>query len=221
MANRHKAAEVVADEKTAGSMLLTIAAAIISLDGLQWDPEAIRDAVEKTLNVRMPPKNFNKLMAAVNIATSDRYWKSSADFIVLNNALASGVINLDTFDVATVEEVAIGLSECCLIWPQPADQFSDAVVNYINGIRMIERFTIPPKIVSLLFGNKCPIWQDDIYEFSDDSVLYESIYKQALAKAEEVDKEVLSRLDVSIAQAEEVELDKTAAYIKGMRKLLT
>lgn len=220
--DKRAAARVMIDESAAGSIMLAAAVDILTLDGLHWDPKVIKDTLESAFDVKLPPRNFNRLMAAINVATSDAYWKSVPDFIALNNALASGSINLDVFDPATMEEISIGLAECHLIWPADSiedekEEFSVPVIDYINAVRRIEHFTIPPKIIQRMFGDKCPVWYEDLQIFSDDAVMYQAVYEAANEKAEAINEEVLYWLSNAIEHADRMQLDKTAKYISKFK----
>lgn len=86
-------------------------------EGLDWDPMTIRHEIEEDYGVKLPNKSFNKLMAAINIATTDQFYTSLPDFIDLCNVLSGDVLDPRWFDPADPGECAWGMTEAMFISP--------------------------------------------------------------------------------------------------------
>ena len=61
---------------------------VYGTEGLEWDPMTVRKEIEEDFNLKMPPKAFNKLMAGINVATTDQFYTSLPDFIDLCNIMS-------------------------------------------------------------------------------------------------------------------------------------
>ena len=113
----------------AATGLLIIVMDRLGSDVLQWDPETISLELSQELGVELPPANFNKLMAAIELVTSDVFYTSLPDFIRLCNVLYNGTLSALAFDPADAAEIAWGITEALLIWP-PED--NDDPVSYTH-----------------------------------------------------------------------------------------
>ena len=91
-------------------------------EGLEWDPMTIRHEIEEDNNIRLSNKNFNKLMAAINVATTDQFYTSLPEFIDLCNILSGDVLDPRWFDPADPGECAWGITEALFISPPDRDR---------------------------------------------------------------------------------------------------
>lgn len=207
--------DVVENPLTSPSLLLVIYTDVAGLEGLTWDPEVVRRTINGECAANIPRENFNKLMAAINIATSDEYWKEVPSFVVLNNALYSGQFDPRVFDLATVAEFTVGLMESGLIWPVDIEsEISVPVLEYMKATCDLEWFVIPPRLLQRLFPTLFTIRYDYLVEYKSDPLLYEAIFKKSVQKANEVDSEVYSRLTLSHQQASSLGLESTTRMYK-------
>lgn len=121
------------------------------LDAVEWSPETIQKELVDDFGV-LALDNFNRLMAAISILTSDAFYSDLPTFIDLCNVLAgSGVYNPLVFDPADVYEMSCAVSEAILIEPpEHENMFSDDIKGYVASAMASEGFHRPP--VTLAFA---------------------------------------------------------------------
>lgn len=82
---------------------------------LSWLPETIREEYQKELG-RLAPHNFDKLMAAVTLQTTDLFRSSPARFVRLADALVGNGLQLDA-DLPSIPECCWAIIEASFIDP--------------------------------------------------------------------------------------------------------
>jgi hypothetical protein len=113
--------EAWTSKETFASVLLTLFIDKFGTEGLQWDPATIAMEIEEDFHVELPQQSMDKLMVAIQLLTTDRFFKSLPDFINFCNILDGDTYNPDMWDPADAEEVAWGITEALLISP-PDDE---------------------------------------------------------------------------------------------------
>jgi len=145
----------------------------------------------------IPLINFNKLMAAIELVTTDSFYTSLPDFIRLCNVLYNGTLDLESFDPADAVEVAWGVTEALLIWPPDPDEdqpFADKIVQYIGHALKDEGIMVPPDVLRLGVTEGENIWDQVQGTFSDDPSMFHAIYGMEKAKTDEINQVVKARL---------------------------
>ncbi|MDB4331258.1 hypothetical protein N9993_01785, partial [bacterium] len=69
-------------------------------DLLTWHPETIKREIQDDFGVRLPKANFDRLMAAITVVTTDLFFKNLSRFIQLANVLAFDDFQPDEFEPA-------------------------------------------------------------------------------------------------------------------------
>lgn len=155
---------------------------------LDWHPETIIDEIERVTSVRLPKRNFDRLMAAITIVNTDLFFKSVDRFIPLTKILAGDDdFTPEAFEPATVADCAWGITEALLLVPpdqRDPEPFSDEVRHYVGFALKEEGFISPPDILRIALDAD---WQSQVtYNFSDDPVMFQGITKMQLGKKDEV-----------------------------------
>jgi hypothetical protein len=198
MTSLNRARATLSDPKISASTLLAVVVDLFGMDVLQWDPETIRMELEEANGSdKLPEENFNKLMAAIEIVTSDSFYRDLPAFIRLCNALYSGIVTPGTFDPADVAEIAWGITEALLLWPPAQDEqepFDHKIIEYIGHALRDEGIMNPPDVLRLGIVNGSDTWTDVQATFSDDPVMFESIYAVEKAKTDDINNMVMERL---------------------------
>ena len=167
-----------------------------------WDPETVQMEMAGEFGVTMPPSNFNKLMGAIEVVTTDKFYRNLHDFIRLCNVLTHGILNVRTFDPADAGEVAWGITEVLLLGPPDEDDdapFAPEIVQYIGEVLKLEGIMTPPDILRL--GAYDPTAMSQIQaSFSDDPKMFSAIYKVEQDKTKAVDDMVRDRLRDMLGQ---------------------
>jgi hypothetical protein len=188
----------LSDRTTPSTALLVIAVDLLGLEILSWDPSTVRMELEEANGAdQLPLINFNKLMAAIELVTTDVFYRSLPDFIRLCNVLYNGTLDLESFDPADAAEVAWGVTESLLIWPPDTDNespFDDKIVKYIGYALKDEGIMVPPDVLRLGVTEGENIWDQVQGTFSDDPPMFAAIYGVEKAKTDEINQLVKARL---------------------------
>lgn len=187
--------------ETFASVLLTAFLDAFGTEALEWDPSTIAMEIEDEFNVDLPQTSFDKLMAAIQILTTDRFYKSLPDFITFCNVLDGDEYNPSTFDPADAEEVAWGITEALLISPpdeNDPEPFSDEIRAYIGAVLDREGIINPPDIlrIALRVARVAPSIQD----FSDDPQMFNAVYDLETGKTEDINRTIVLRTQLLAAQ---------------------
>ena len=186
------ARSILVDTDTHALPLLTLFLDRYTTDGLYWDPQTIEMEIEDDFQIQLPPVNFDKLMAAITVLTTDDFFWSLPDFIHLCNIFSNDTHSPETFDPADSSEIAWGIVEAMLIAaPEDENPFKPEIIGYISETMRNEGIINPPDVLKVA-------QQDPGYRqpenFSDDPVMFEMIYKFAQQKTEDVEAYVKNNL---------------------------
>jgi len=203
-----KIKKIIANPETLATILLTLAVDRLGIECLSWDPETIRMEVEQSFGIPFPQENFNKLMAAIELVTSDIFYISLPDFIRLCNTLYNGTFDPRVFDPADATEVAWGITEALILWPpaNPAKPFAEKILQYIQQAVQAEGIMVPPDILRLELVDAKQLWDQIQTSFSDDPAMFTAIYDIARDKTETINKLVKDKLRLLLAQLDSLEL---------------
>jgi len=215
-----KAVAYLVNPQTTGLVLLVIVADTLGPDFLAWDPETIRMEVNQSFGVQLPDSNFNRLMAAIELATSDSFYVNLPDFIRICNALYNGTFDPRVFDPADAGEIAWGITEGLIIWP-PEDgrkPFAPKILEYIGRTVHDEGIMIPPDILRLGVTGEGDLWDQVQATYSDDPAMFAAIYEMERGKTEAINQLVKERLGQLLEQLESLELQNgdTKAVVKKL-----
>ena len=169
---------------------------------LQWDPETVQMEAEDLVGRKIPQSNFNKLMAAIRLVTSDAFYVSLPDFIDICNALYSGYFNPALFDPADAMEIAWGLTEAVIIWPpDEGTKLDDEIIGYTSAALKAAGILKPPKILQLAkLSDDIDLWQQVNQDFADDPTMFNAIYQVEEDKVQEINDTVEARLQLLLKQ---------------------
>lgn len=187
--------------ETFSAVLLTLFLDAFGTEGLGWDPATIAMEIEDEFKVDLPQSSLDKLMAAIQILTTDQFYKNLPTFITLCNVLDGDEYRPDVFDPADAEEVAWGITEAILISPpDESDQepFSDEIRAYIGAVLDKEGIINPPDIlrIALRVARVAP----SIGDFSDDPAMFNAVYDLETGKTEDINRTIVLRTKLLAAQ---------------------
>ena len=172
-----------------------------------WAPDTIRQEIKTDTGVLLPKRNFDKLMAAVAIITTDSFFKNVSRFIQLANILAGDEFDPAEFDMADSVECAWAITEGLLLWPPDDDDpepFCDDIRHYIGHVLREEGYVTPPDILRVAldadFSAKVQ------YGFSDDPEMFSAIYANQKAKADDVTSVITDGLSEMLSQLKALNL---------------
>lgn len=148
---RAQLAKALCDPDSFATTQLVILLDHFGTEFLNWEPSTILQQVEEDFSIEWPLENFDKLMAAVVILTTDRFFKSLPAFIQLANALAGSSEPLAGMDLADSHECAWAITEV-LLWESPLEDpepFADEIRRYLGAILREEGYTHAPDVLAI------------------------------------------------------------------------
>lgn len=196
------------DPGTFATTLLVLFVDMYGTEGFQWDPETIRMEVEDDLRVKIPDANFDRLLTAINLVTSDDFYKSLPDFINYCNVLSGDTYDPRSWDPADAAEIAWGITEGLLISPPDENDeqpFTEEITAYIGQALDQEGIITPPDVLKIAVRTK----DNESFVaggYSDDPDMFNSIYDLESSKTEEINTLVKNNLKVLIQQLEALPL---------------
>lgn len=180
--------------QTFATVLITVFLDRFGTEGLTWDPSTIALEIEEEFDVALPQRSLDKLMTAVAMLTTDRFYKSLPDFITACNILSGDIYDPNTFDPADGEEIAWGITEGVLICPpddEDQDPFSDEIRAYIGAALDAEGIINPPDILRIALRSANVSTSLD--DFSDDPAMFNAIYDLEASKTGEINATIKDR----------------------------
>ena len=207
-------------KETRATVLLTMFLDRFGTEALEWDPATIALEVEDEFDVDLPQLSLDRLIVAIQILTTNRFFKRLPDFIAFCNVLDGDPFQPDTFDPADAEEVAWGITEALLISPPEDDDpepFTDEIRAYIGSVLDSEGILNPPDIlrIALRIVNVSPAMKD----FSDDPTMFNAIYDVEAGKTEDINQSIRFRTELLTEQLAALSLKNgTTQHVAEMLK---
>lgn len=156
--------------------LLTLFIDTYGTEGTTWSPETVLLQVEEDFQIPLPQTNYDRLLAGINLLTTDSFYQSLPDFITWCNILAGDSYNPELWDPADAGEIAWGITEAMLLAPPDEDEpFADDIRAYIGAVLDQEGIIDPPDVLRLAIRDRNPSMNlPDAY--SDDPTMFAAIY---------------------------------------------
>lgn len=204
--------EAWTSRETFASVLLTMFIDRFGLEALTWDPTTISMEIEEEFDVDLPQLALDKLMVAIQLLTTDRFYKSLPDFISFCNVLSGDPYRPDMWDPADAEEVAWGVTEALLVEP-PEDNdpepFTDEIRAYIGAVLDSEGLVNPPDIlrIALRQARVAP----SIGDFSDDPMMFNAVYDLEEGKRQDIEQSIRLKTKLLVAQLRALNLKNGSA----------
>lgn len=218
----HAIQKVLTDPDAFATTLVTLLLDQYGGEALSWAPETIRMQLAEDFGAQMPRANFDRLMAAVVVLTTDNFFTSLPDFIELCNVLSGSAASPDVFDPADPLECAWGITEALLLSPPDEEDyaaggpFSDEICRYVGEVLNQYGYATPPDVLRIAMGNK-PAAEIQ-HEWADDPVFSAAVFETQQGKTKEVEETIRENLDELIGQLESLPL--TSGNAKGLRQRL-
>lgn len=164
-----------------------------------WAPETIMHEIQRDTGVEPIKLNFDKLMAAITIVTTDLFFKNLSRFLVLANVLSGDEFQPDEVEYPDSAELAWALTEGLLLSPPDEDEpFCDDIRHYISHQLQEEGYVTPPDILRIAIGADL---SDKVrFSFGDDPEMFSMIYQNQQAKADEVNAVVREGMQELVQQ---------------------
>lgn len=200
------AQEALTSSETFASVILTLFIDAFGTEALVWEPATITLELEDEFKIDLPQLTLDKLLVAINILTTDRFFKQLPDFIAFCNVLSGDEYDPRTFDPADAEEVAWGLTEGLLIAPPEEEEpFTHEIRAYIRAALDREGIINPPDILRLALERASIA--SNIEDFSDDPEMFSAVYALEQGKTEDINRSIKLKTQLLIAQFRALKLD--------------
>ena len=193
--------------ETFASGLLTLYLDRFGVEALDWDPATITLEVEEEFDVELPQLSLDKLLVAIQILTSDRFFKNLPDFISFCNVLGGDTYRPDMWDPADAEEVAWGITEALLISPpddSDPEPFTDEIRAYIGAVLDSEGIINAPDILRIAL--RAARVSPNIADFSDDPTMFNAVYDLEAGKTEDINQSIRLKTDLLVKQLTALDL---------------
>lgn len=201
------AQEAWKSRETFASVLLTLFLDKFGIEALDWDPATITLEIEEEFDVELPQLALDKLLVAIQILTTDKFFKSLPDFVTFCNVLGGDTYRPDMWDPADAEEVAWGITEALLISPPEDDDkepFTDEVRAYIGAVLDSEGIINAPDILRIAL--RAARVSPNITDFSDDPTMFNAVYDLEAGKTEDINQSIRLKTDLLIKQMAALDL---------------
>lgn len=193
-------------------------------DGDPLDPATVSAEIAEVLGRPLPPRLFDRLMAALTVVTTDSLQTSVPDFIELANVLAGSPFDPTEFDPADVDECAWAVTEAALLSPPEEDEpfLSEAVLGYVGHALKVEGFLTAPRCLSAAEPYLKEASDSAAAASADDPTTFAAVWEKRREKADDVDARVGDAVRRLLAQLESLHLKngQTAGLIDRLEKQL-
>jgi len=157
-------------------------------------------------------------MTAISLVTTDLFYKSLPDFVMFCNVLSGDTYNPDAWDPADAEEIAWGITETLLISPpDETEPFVDEITAYIGKVLDAEGIIKPPDVLKIAVRERDPAAIAGA--FSDDPMMFDSIWSLEAAKTEAINRVLKSNMIKLAHQLSELPLRNGSAR-EAIQKVL-
>lgn len=196
--------QVWTDPASFGFTLLVVFLDTYGTEGLSWEPATIAMEIESDFQVDLAQANFDRLMTAIQILTTDSFYRSLPDFVAFCNILSGDTYDPRVWDPAESDEIAWGITEALIIdFPEDDDPFSNEVLAYIGKALDDEGIMNPPDILRLAIRDSNMRVQDD---YTDDPEMFAAIYGAESSKTDSINALIRDRLAALSEQLSRLQL---------------
>ena len=201
-----KSSAVFTDTSSYTTTMITQFVDTYGTEGFSWSPETIVMEVEDDFKVKLPRANKDRLLAGVNLITSDDFYKSLPDFINYCNVLSGDLYDPTRWDPAASSEIAWGITEGLLLSPPAEDDedpFTDEIVAYIGALLDEEGIINPPDVLKIAVRDVSGYSPG---EFSDDPIMFDAVHDFETGKTESINAAVKQGLRTLAEQLDALSL---------------
>jgi len=174
------------------------------MEALSWSPETIALELHDDFQVDIPQSAIDKIMAGIVILTSDDFFHRLPVFNHVCNVLSGDTFDPMTFEPATADEIAWGITEAVLLSPpEETDVFTDEIRGFIAKVLDLEGISRPPDVLRFAVPSDKP---DPLSHLTEDPEMYQAFDQQQLDNKTAVDEQLRENLFALIKQIESLPL---------------
>jgi hypothetical protein len=150
---KNRIKEVLEDVRSYAFELLTLVIDQYGTEALEWTPQTLVAEFMDDFQADIPRVNLDKLLAAINILTTDDFFQRLPRFIQLCNVLTGSMLRPHVFDPADAAECAWGMTEAILLRSPEDDEteelFSSDIRHYLGEVLVDEGIRTPSDLLRL------------------------------------------------------------------------
>jgi hypothetical protein len=196
------------DPKSFGFTLLTMYIDTYGTEGVNWMPETIEIELRDDFGIDLSADNFDRLMTAISLLTSNSFFVSLPDFIRTCVTLSDFHVAQNTMILPDADDIAWGVSESLLISPSPDDDdnpFSKEITAFIGQVLDSEGILNPPDVLRIATRDQSLVDRVN-YEFSDDPEMFTAIQGFEAGKTDNINKIIRGRMRALVLQLKSLPL---------------
>ena len=140
--------------KARGSFTSSLTALVLDMYGsevLDWEPEILKEAIEKDCAVTLPSWGFDRINCGLSLLSNDTFFKALEVFLVTCNVLNMRIIDSEMVPYASIDDMVLGVVEAKeLIGPEIWDdaKFCPEIQAYAGNVLSIHGMTKAPAILN-------------------------------------------------------------------------
>jgi len=206
---KHAARKLFTEDSSFATALVIATTHMYGTEALEWDPATLQAELQDDLDIHILPVNMDKLMAGITIVTTDKFHSSLPDFIDLCNTLSGSPFNPEIFDPADSYEVAWGVVESAILWPNTETKMSPEIPAYIEATLENEGLIGSPKVLEGLV----PTYKLNVEPegFADDPTMYSAVFQTQKDKTKDIDDAVIKNLQLLAEQIDSLKISNEPA----------
>lgn len=162
-----------------------------------WSPLTIAMEIKDEFGMESNPVNFDKLMSAILVLTTDLFYHSLPDFCKICLSLSGEPEGF----IPDSEDCAWGITEALLINPpQDENTFSEEIKSFIGQVLNQDGILNPPDVLRIALRDKGELLAQLKFDYSDDPEMFEAIAGFEQDKAETINSTIKSRTRLMLEQ---------------------
>lgn len=217
-------AKILADPRTFAFTLLTAFLDLHGHEGLEWRPATIQMELEGEFGIDLPAGNFDRLMTAIMIYTTNNFFVSTPDFVRSCVVLSGHHPTPQLLQLPDSEDLAWGITEGLLIHP-PEDgehgPFEAEITSFIGEVLSSEGIMNPPDVLRIATRDHTLTSRVN-YDYSDDPDMFSGIVQMENSKTDDINHVINGRLKGLLVQLSTLPLrngDAINMAVKMLAKL--
>lgn len=210
--------ELLTSRDTFATTLLVLVIDTYGPEAMEWSPQTLAMEIHDDFQVDLPQSNIDKIMAAIQLLTTNDFYQRLPMFNYLCNVLSGDPFDPSIFEPATAEEIAWAVVEAALLFPPEADEsFTPEILAFIRKVLESDGvFTVP----TVLGFARSDAQEDPINHLTEDPEMYQAFYANQQQHSTEIDRLVQGQLQELVKQLETLPLrnGNTAELVSRLKQ---
>lgn len=156
-------------------------------EALNWDPTTIQMELETDGRVHLSDNFLLKMGAAIQIMTTDNFYRSLPDFITLANIISGDLSSVNFWKPADEYTISSAVAQVRLLNPPEGnimEAFDEEIIGYITVMLRSGGILTPPESLKFIPSDSLAV--NDISTIQEDPVLLGVGYQAAQEASEDL-----------------------------------